>query len=886
MKTFIKCAIFVILGSACWADSVQPIVPVAGVVYGSRYKTLTSTPAVTIDTTTALLTATKGVKTSTLTFLDGTKITSTSTFAGGTISNVIAGAGLAGGGASGAVTVSVSSVSLSSQVVGNLSVTNLAGGSGASNSTFWRGDGTWVAVSPVLLSSGVAFGSATNGVTQDLTQFTWNGPLASGLFASTATVSSMTVVNGSIGTGTLGTATIGLGGSTQAALFKGQSISFQNNSNPFANHFDFNFSETAGGTSGVLKYHGTGAIGGSPTTPPGFIIGRVGMDIRSGFDGPALFIYSTASLNFGNGLSGTRMVGLRAPDSVSNEVIWKLPSSDLAGAWYSDGATNLSITPVGVLAGTQTWTGGNNWTTLLISTFAGQVVVGSMTVNDLSISSFVVANANKKLSSFDLFGSLNNWTGQQNFPSPAGTFLTYGVSAGSVTVTGISTGTVLFTNTSGRISTGTVILTSQVQGILPIANGGSGSASPAIVAGANVTVSGSWPNQTINAISGGASALGVFNNTTSISSPTVSIVADSTTITAYLIGTSSSGLKVNTSSVTAQGNLFNSANQLVKLSAGNQFPASDGNLITNVNAAAVTGTLNISSGTISSFNAATINASGLVTVSSFTASSGTITGPFNTVGNTTIGGIGAQVFIPNLGNGGVAGAQRFVTISTVIGGNPLSAQGIVALDIPAGSNNYIQNTSSLQSGATFYVSSGTVTSLIGNKVFISSALASTFFTSGPLTIANPNIGAGQFYAPIIFQSGTSNVFSMGYESGFGGVGAGFFWADTLGGGIYARLDAALSANQFVKTGPNQDLVSYNLFAGTQTWTGGNTISSATFTTSFAFPSKTLAVLNVTTPTINGQAYNCTTCVSHTVCVATQTVTASWASTSSRATNCQ
>jgi hypothetical protein len=42
-----------------------------------------------------------------------------------------------------------------------------------------------------------------------------------------------------------------------------------------------------------------------------------------------------------------------------------------------------------------------------------------------------------------------------------------------------------------------------VSGLLPVANGGTGTASPAIVAGTNVTVSGTWPNQTINATGGG-----------------------------------------------------------------------------------------------------------------------------------------------------------------------------------------------------------------------------------------------------------------------------------------------------------------------------------------------------------------------------------------------
>jgi hypothetical protein len=49
----------------------------------------------------------------------------------------------------------------------------------------------------------------------------------------------------------------------------------------------------------------------------------------------------------------------------------------------------------------------------------------------------------------------------------------------------------------------TVDLATDVTGILPIANGGSGTATPSLVAGTNVTITGSWPNQTIAASGGG-----------------------------------------------------------------------------------------------------------------------------------------------------------------------------------------------------------------------------------------------------------------------------------------------------------------------------------------------------------------------------------------------
>jgi hypothetical protein len=65
-------------------------------------------------------------------------------------------------------------------------------------------------------------------------------------------------------------------------------------------------------------------------------------------------------------------------------------------------------------------------------------------------------------------------------------------------------GGVLGTPSSGTATNLTGLpLSTGVTGTLPVANGGTGTATPSIVAGTNVTITGTWPNQTIAASGGG-----------------------------------------------------------------------------------------------------------------------------------------------------------------------------------------------------------------------------------------------------------------------------------------------------------------------------------------------------------------------------------------------
>lgn len=95
---------------------------------------------------------------------------------------------------------------------------------------------------------------------------------------------------------------------------------------------------------------------------------------------------------------------------------------------------------------------------------------------------------------------------------------------------------ILGTPTSATLTNATGLpLTTGVTGLLPVANGGTGTATPALVAGANVTITGTWPNQTI-AASGGSggvtSVSGTAGNITSTGGTTPVINLATTAVTA------------------------------------------------------------------------------------------------------------------------------------------------------------------------------------------------------------------------------------------------------------------------------------------------------------------------------------------------------------------
>jgi len=97
---------------------------------------------------------------------------------------------------------------------------------------------------------------------------------------------------------------------------------------------------------------------------------------------------------------------------------------------------------------------------------------------------------------------------------------------------------VLGTPTSGVATNLTGLpLTTGVTGLLPIANGGTATATPSLVAGTNVTVTGTWPNQTIAASGGSGSVTSVAATVPSLLSISGSPITTSGTLAITYSGT-------------------------------------------------------------------------------------------------------------------------------------------------------------------------------------------------------------------------------------------------------------------------------------------------------------------------------------------------------------
>jgi hypothetical protein len=196
-------------------------------------------------------------------------------------------------------------------------------------------------------------------------------------------------------------------------------------------------------------------------------------------------------------------------------------------------------------------------------------------------------------------------------------------------------------------------------------------------------------------------------------------------------------------------------------------------------------------------------------------------------------GSNAKIKLPSLSNTILATDANGVFISTTVSGGG------------CGAGTCIQNTSSLQSGATFYVSSGTV-----NGTFIVSSpnpAGGSFPSTTTITMTSPNNsnnnGVINFDAltgtvlpeldiiissgPYPFAGSASQSLSLKGHTSVGGCGNGLTYGGTCitsSGGTSTFVDKATISNQWAWTSPQPSTFTYGLAVGSLTATGVGNLS--------------------------------------------------------------
>jgi hypothetical protein len=490
-----------------------------------------------------------------------------------------------------------------------------------------------------------------------------------------------------------------------------------------------------------------------------------------------------------NGLFTSANLGTPAAINLTNATF--VPVAQATGVLPVNHGGTGTTTPA-LVAGTNVTISGS-WPNQTINSVAGAVtgvtatapVVSSGGTAPVISMPAATTSANGYLTSTDW----NTFNSKQ----PAGSYLTNGGALGTP-----SSGTA--TNLTG------LPLTTGVTGLLPVANGGTGTATPALVAGTNVTISGTWPNQTINSTASGT------GDVTGPASSTDNAVARFDSTTGKII--QNSGVVINDSGevtvgvwkgtevgLSYGGTGASSASQ----ARGNILPSYTGNagkvLAVNVGAT----------------DAEWISAGGSGTVTSVAVSGGTTGlttsgGPITAAGTITLAGTlavanGGTGVTTSTGSGNVVLSTSPTLVSPILG-TPASGTLTNATGLPLSTG--ITGTLAVSNGGT-----GVTTSTGTGSVVLSTN--PTLVTPSLGTPQSGNFSTGVFTWPTFNQNttGTAAGLSATLSPASGGTGVANNASATVtssGNFAYTRTLTGATNVTFPTTGTLATL------AGTETFT--------------------------------------------------------------------